>query len=413
MSSRSRRRGQAPQPPPRTATAGRAPARQRPRTRHPPSGRRQAPRRVSVPARPRASPAKAGVPGAGGRLQRLRRHGMGWELLPEDAQALEAHLRRVVAARVRAERRDDLPRPDGVPESARHLEQHPEHARGSVDVPWSFQDVGPQHLVPHLEGVPRPQRILGGQQERARLREAVDYAWDFVTNVMELEPARLWATVNEGDPLLGLDEDAIAIAAWERVGIPPERIVRLGKDNFWQAAETGPCGQCSEIFYDRGDAYACGDPACGPGALRPLHGDLQPRLHGVRPAAGQQARAAARPERRHRPRPRADDVRAAGRRLGLRHRRVQADHGLGRAGVRRRLPRQRDLAARPPRPRRPRPRRQLPDRRRRRPLERGPRLHLPPPAPPRDPAGAAHRPRPHRRAARRSSSSRWATPGPS
>ncbi len=84
--------------------------------------------------------------------------------------------------------------------------------------------------------------------------EAVDYAWDFVTKVMELEPGRLWATVHEGDPLLGLDEDAIAIAAWERVGIPPERIVRLGKDNFWQAAETGPCGQCSEIFYDRGDA---------------------------------------------------------------------------------------------------------------------------------------------------------------
>ena len=95
--------------------------------------------------------------------------------------------------------------------------------------------------------------------------DAVDYAWDFVTKVMQLEPARLWATVNEGDPLLGLDEDAIAIAAWGRVGIPQERIVRLGKDNFWQAAETGPCGQCSEIFYDRGDAYACGDPACGPG----------------------------------------------------------------------------------------------------------------------------------------------------
>jgi alanyl-tRNA synthetase len=95
--------------------------------------------------------------------------------------------------------------------------------------------------------------------------EAVDFAWEFVTGVMALESGRLWATVHEGDPVLSLAEDEVAIAAWRRVGIPPERIVRLGKDNFWQAAETGPCGQCSEIFYDRGERYACGDPACGPG----------------------------------------------------------------------------------------------------------------------------------------------------
>jgi alanyl-tRNA synthetase len=95
--------------------------------------------------------------------------------------------------------------------------------------------------------------------------EAVDYAWEWVTEVLKLEPERLWATVHEGDPLLELDEDTVAIEAWKRVGVPEERIVRLGKDNFWQAAETGPCGQCSEIFYDRGEAYACGDPACGPG----------------------------------------------------------------------------------------------------------------------------------------------------
>ena len=65
--------------------------------------------------------------------------------------------------------------------------------------------------------------------------------------------------------MLELDEDTIAIAAWKRVGIPVERIVRLGKDNFWQAGETGPCGPCSEIFYDRGEEHACGDPICGPG----------------------------------------------------------------------------------------------------------------------------------------------------
>jgi alanyl-tRNA synthetase len=94
---------------------------------------------------------------------------------------------------------------------------------------------------------------------------AVDYAWEFVTQVMALDPERLWATVHEGDPVLALDEDAVAIAAWQRVGIPSDRIVRLGKDNFWQGADTGPCGQCSEIFYDRGDRYACGEPTCGPG----------------------------------------------------------------------------------------------------------------------------------------------------
>ena len=95
--------------------------------------------------------------------------------------------------------------------------------------------------------------------------EAVDYAWEWVTEVLGLEPERLWATVHEGDPVLELDEDTVAIEAWKRVGIPEERIVRLGKDNFWQAAEIGPCGQCSEIFYDRGAEYACGDESCGPG----------------------------------------------------------------------------------------------------------------------------------------------------
>jgi len=95
--------------------------------------------------------------------------------------------------------------------------------------------------------------------------EAVDFAWDWVTGVLQLEPERLWATVHEGDPALELGADEVAIAAWARKGIPPERIVRLGKDNFWQSGETGPCGQCTEIFYDRGEQHDCGDPNCGPG----------------------------------------------------------------------------------------------------------------------------------------------------
>jgi alanyl-tRNA synthetase len=94
---------------------------------------------------------------------------------------------------------------------------------------------------------------------------AVDFAWEFVTKEMGLEPEKLWATVHEGDPSLGLDEDAVAIEAWKRVGMPAGRIIRLGKDNFWQAAETGPCGPCSEIFYDRGEEHGCGRQNCRPG----------------------------------------------------------------------------------------------------------------------------------------------------
>ena len=88
--------------------------------------------------------------------------------------------------------------------------------------------------------------------------EAVDAAWEFVTEHMKLDPELLWATVHEGDPVLGLGEDTVAIEAWKRVGIPADRIVRLGKDNFWQAAETGLCGPCSEIFFDRGAEHGCG-----------------------------------------------------------------------------------------------------------------------------------------------------------
>jgi alanyl-tRNA synthetase len=95
--------------------------------------------------------------------------------------------------------------------------------------------------------------------------EAVTFAWDFVTQEMGFSSDRLWATVHEGDPSLELDEDKIAIDAWKRVGVAPERIVRLGKDNFWQAADTGPCGQCSEIFFDRGAEHGCGRDDCRPG----------------------------------------------------------------------------------------------------------------------------------------------------
>jgi alanyl-tRNA synthetase len=94
---------------------------------------------------------------------------------------------------------------------------------------------------------------------------AVDYAWEFVTEHMKLYPERVWASVFAGDPELGLGEDEVAITSWERY-LPRERIVGLPRsENFWQAADTGPCGPCSEIYYDRGEEHGCGRPDCGPG----------------------------------------------------------------------------------------------------------------------------------------------------
>jgi alanyl-tRNA synthetase len=94
---------------------------------------------------------------------------------------------------------------------------------------------------------------------------AIDFAWEFVTEHLKFDPDLLSASVFAGDPELGLGEDEVAIASWERY-LPRERIVGLPRsENFWQAADTGPCGPCSEIHYDRGEEHGCGRPSCGPG----------------------------------------------------------------------------------------------------------------------------------------------------
>ena len=95
--------------------------------------------------------------------------------------------------------------------------------------------------------------------------EAIAFGWEFVTERMGFEPDRLWATVFAGDPELGLGEDEVAVRGWQRVGLPRERIVGQPRsENFWQAADTGPCGPCSEIFLDRGEERGCGRADCGP-----------------------------------------------------------------------------------------------------------------------------------------------------
>ncbi len=88
--------------------------------------------------------------------------------------------------------------------------------------------------------------------------EAIPYAWEFLTKVMEIPEELLWPSIYEND------EEAFEI--WSKViGVPEERIVRLGKaDNFWEHG-SGPCGPCSEIYIDRGEKYGCGSPDCKPG----------------------------------------------------------------------------------------------------------------------------------------------------
>ena len=99
--------------------------------------------------------------------------------------------------------------------------------------------------------------------------EAIPFAWEFVTEHMGFPAERLWATVFAGDPELGLGEDAVAVQGWLDVGLPRERVVGQPRsENFWQAADTGPCGPCSEIFYDRGQEHGCGDPSCAPNCER-------------------------------------------------------------------------------------------------------------------------------------------------
>ena len=88
--------------------------------------------------------------------------------------------------------------------------------------------------------------------------EATAWAWEFCTQVLEMPADRIWISVYEND-----DE---AVDIWvKEVGIDPSHIVRLGKeDNFWEHG-SGPCGPCSELYFDRGEKYGCGSPTCGVG----------------------------------------------------------------------------------------------------------------------------------------------------
>ena len=94
-------------------------------------------------------------------------------------------------------------------------------------------------------------------------RDAIHWAWEFLTSPewVGLDPDRLYPSVFAGNETTPADDEAFEI--WNKeIGIPAERIFKFGKeDNFWEHG-SGPCGPCSEIYYDRGEKYGCGQPGC-------------------------------------------------------------------------------------------------------------------------------------------------------
>jgi alanyl-tRNA synthetase len=98
---------------------------------------------------------------------------------------------------------------------------------------------------------------------------AIAFAREFVLDHMKLDWDRIWVTVHAGDPVMKLGPDEVAIDLWQKAGMPIERIVPLPtSENFWSVGGPGPCGPDSEIYWDWGAEYGCGEPDCAPACTR-------------------------------------------------------------------------------------------------------------------------------------------------
>lgn len=95
--------------------------------------------------------------------------------------------------------------------------------------------------------------------------DAIRFAWEFSLDYLKFEPDRIWISFFEGDESIPPDDEAVAL--WLALGVPRERMVGLPRSaNFWgPVGNSGPCGPCSELYYDRGPEYGCSDPECRPG----------------------------------------------------------------------------------------------------------------------------------------------------
>ncbi len=118
--------------------------------------------------------------------------------------------------------------------------------------------------------------------------EAIAFAWDLLTREFGLPKERLLVTVYA--------EDEEAAGIWKKIaGLPDSKIIRIAtSDNFWSMGETGPCGPCSEIFFDHGDTDRRRPARVARRGRRPLRRDLESRLHAVRPAGRRRAHATCR-----------------------------------------------------------------------------------------------------------------------
>ena len=220
---------------------------------------------------------------------------------------------------------------------------------------------------------------------------AVEFAWEFSREGFGFDPEQIWVTVFEGDEELGLGPDEEAIEAWLAVGVPRERIVPLGReDNFWQAGPTGPCGPCSELYLDRGPEFGGADELPGSDGERFLeYWNLVFMQYDQDPVGHLDAAAGA--EHRHRARPEPARRDPAGHDVGVRDRPDPPARHARRGAVRSHVRRGGGDRPGAADPRRPLARHVVPGRRRRRAVQRGPRLRAAPADAPRDRAGAPDR----------------------
>jgi len=106
---------------------------------------------------------------------------------------------------------------------------------------------------------------IGEDKKTGYFKEgAIKYAWEFVTKKLKLDKDKIWITIFRGNKDIPKDEESKKI--WTKLGIPEERIREFGEeDNLWgPVKDIGPCGPTTEIYYDRGEEFGCGDKNCGP-----------------------------------------------------------------------------------------------------------------------------------------------------